>query len=216
MRHIRITVSPKSLSVALQNIAQFGDDGIEGNFDKDAEISAFELRSILNKILAKCQDIKCDGFSIETCKIMVDLLDAMGKSIIKQSLLGSLPCCWMFWSGWGQSDVCAGKREKGLSMVRMALAVGLFHLSVIWLELSENDGSGKLRLKEFHPLWTKTQKYQKIYREIDVDRSGSMNSYEMRRALETAGLKLNCQLHQVIMACFPYDDLVIDFDNFLC
>ncbi|CAN8202812.1 unnamed protein product [Coccothraustes coccothraustes] len=151
------------------------DDEIEGNFDEteiseddiepsfkklfgqlagnDAEISAFELRSILNRILAKRQDIKSDGFSIETCKIMVDLLD--------------------------------------------------------------NDGSGKLGLKEFHTLWTKIQKYQKIYREIDVDRSGTMNSYEMRRALETAGFKLNCQLHQVIVARFADEDLVIDFDNFV-
>ncbi|NXM11494.1 CAN2 protein, partial [Ploceus nigricollis] len=94
-----------------------------------------------------------DGFSIETCKIMVDLLD--------------------------------------------------------------NDGSGKLGLKEFHTLWTKIQKYQKIYREIDVDRSGTMNSYEMRRALEIAGFKLNCQLHQVIVARFADEDLVIDFDNFV-
>ncbi|XP_015478833.1 calpain-2 catalytic subunit [Parus major] len=151
------------------------DDEIEGNFDEteiseddiepsfkklfgqlagnDAEISAFELRSILNKILAKRQDIKSDGFSIETCKIMVDLLD--------------------------------------------------------------NDGSGKLGLKEFHTLWTKIQKYQKIYREIDVDRSGTMNSYEMRRALETAGFKLNCQLHQVIVARFADENLIIDFDNFV-
>uniref|UniRef100_A0A8C9NN27 Calpain-2 catalytic subunit n=1 Tax=Serinus canaria TaxID=9135 RepID=A0A8C9NN27_SERCA len=123
------------------------------SFPQDAEISAFELRSILNRILAKRQDIKSDGFSIETCKIMVDLLD--------------------------------------------------------------NDGSGKLGLKEFHTLWTKIQKYQKIYREIDVDRSGTMNSYEMRRALETAGFKLNCQLHQVIVARFADEDLVIDFDNFV-
>ncbi|XP_072783595.1 calpain-2 catalytic subunit-like [Taeniopygia guttata] len=43
-----------------------------------------------------------------------------------------------------------------------------------------------------------------------------MNSYEMRRALETAGLKLNCQLHQIIVARFADEDLVIDFDNFVC
>ncbi|NXJ95589.1 CAN2 protein, partial [Corythaixoides concolor] len=77
-----------------------------------------------------------DGFSIETCKIMVDLLD--------------------------------------------------------------NDGSGKLGLKEFHTLWTKIQKYQKIYREIDVDRSGTMNSYEMRRALETAGTYIDLSLFRII------------------
>lgn len=140
---------------------EINEDDIEPSFKKlfgqlagsDAEISAFELRNILNKILAKRQDIKSDGFSIETCKIMVDLLD--------------------------------------------------------------NDGSGKLGLKEFHTLWTKIQKYQKIYREIDVDRSGTMNSYEMRRALEAAGFKLNCQLHQIIVARFADEDLIIDFDNFV-
>ncbi|KAL8185473.1 UNVERIFIED_CONTAM: Calpain-2 catalytic subunit [Gekko kuhli] len=77
------------------------------------------------------------------------------------------------------------------------------------------DGSGKLGLKEFHVLWTKIQKYQKIYREIDVDRSGTMNSYEMRRALEQAGFKLDCQLHQVIVARFADEQLIIDFDNFV-
>uniref|UniRef100_A0A452GXY1 Calpain-2 catalytic subunit n=1 Tax=Gopherus agassizii TaxID=38772 RepID=A0A452GXY1_9SAUR len=78
-----------------------------------------------------------------------------------------------------------------------------------------SDGSGKLGLKEFYILWTKIQKYQKIYREIDVDRSGTMNSYEMRRALEEAGFKLTCQLHQVIVARFADEQLIIDFDNFV-
>uniref|UniRef100_A0A4X2LIT8 Calpain-2 catalytic subunit n=1 Tax=Vombatus ursinus TaxID=29139 RepID=A0A4X2LIT8_VOMUR len=108
------------------------EDGIEDNFRKlfaqlageDAEISAFELQTILRRVLAKRPDIKSDGFSIETCKIMVDMLDV--------------------------------------------------------------DGSGKLGLKEFYLLWSKIQKYQKIYKEMDVDKSGTMNAYEMRKALEEA------------------------------
>ncbi|KAM6217418.1 calpain-2 catalytic subunit [Rhynchocyon petersi] len=133
------------------------DDGFRKLFaqlaGEDAEISAFELQTILRRVLAKRQDIKSDGFSIETCKIMVDMLDS--------------------------------------------------------------DGSGKLGLKEFYILWTKIQKYQRIYREIDVDRSGTMNSYEMRKALEEAGFKMPCQLHQVIVARFADDQLIIDFDNFV-
>ncbi|XP_036984231.2 calpain-2 catalytic subunit [Artibeus jamaicensis] len=133
------------------------DDGFRRLFaqlaGEDAEISAFELQTILRRVLAKRQDIKSDGFSIETCKIMVDMLDS--------------------------------------------------------------DGSGKLGLKEFYVLWTKIQQYQRIYREIDVDKSGTMNSYEMRKALEEAGFKLPCQLHQVIVARFADDDLIIDFDNFV-
>nr|XP_041570822.1 calpain-2 catalytic subunit-like [Taeniopygia guttata] len=51
---------------------------------------------------------------------------------------------------------------------------------------------------------------QQIYREIDVAQSGTMNSYEMRRALKIAGFKLSCQFHQVIVARFADEDLVID------
>ncbi|KAM9006323.1 calpain-2 catalytic subunit [Sarcophilus harrisii] len=137
------------------------EDAIEDNFRKlfaqlageDAEISAFELQTILRRVLAKRPDIKSDGFSIETCKIMVDMLDA--------------------------------------------------------------DGSGKLGLKEFYLLWSKIQKYQRIYKEMDIDKSGTMNAYEMRKALEEAGFKLPYQLHQVIVARFADDDLIIDFDNFV-
>ncbi|XP_051849335.1 calpain-2 catalytic subunit [Antechinus flavipes] len=137
------------------------EDSIEDNFRKlfaqlageDAEISAFELQTILRRVLAKRPDIKSDGFSIETCKIMVDMLDA--------------------------------------------------------------DGSGKLGLKEFYLLWSKIQKYQRIYKEMDIDKSGTMNAYEMRKALEEAGFKLPYQLHQVIVARFADDDLIIDFDNFV-
>ncbi|GAB5583304.1 calpain-1 catalytic subunit [Prionailurus iriomotensis] len=162
------------------------DDGFRRLFaqlaGEDAEISAFELQTILRRVLAKRQDIKSDGFSIETCKIMVDMLDG-----------------------------AACRYAVGVSAIRWR---GRTHGRAL-LNRGQSDGSGKLGLKEFYVLWTKIQKYQKIYREIDVDRSGTMNSYEMRKALEEAGFKLPCQLHQVVVARFADDDLIIDFDNFV-
>ncbi|XP_062303924.1 calpain-2 catalytic subunit-like isoform X2 [Osmerus eperlanus] len=55
------------------------DSGFRGLFTKlagkDMEISATELLTILNKIVAKRTDIKTDGFSLETCRVMVNLMD---------------------------------------------------------------------------------------------------------------------------------------------
>uniref|UniRef100_A0A3B3YXW6 Calpain catalytic domain-containing protein n=1 Tax=Poecilia mexicana TaxID=48701 RepID=A0A3B3YXW6_9TELE len=55
------------------------DSGFRNLFTKlagaDMEISAYELRTIMNKIVAKRTDIKTDGFSMETCKVMVNLMD---------------------------------------------------------------------------------------------------------------------------------------------
>ncbi|XP_030626334.1 calpain 2, (m/II) large subunit, like isoform X2 [Chanos chanos] len=45
----------------------------------DCEISAFELKNILNKVVTKRKDIKTDGFSLETCRNMVNLLDKDGS-----------------------------------------------------------------------------------------------------------------------------------------
>ncbi|KPP57516.1 calpain-2 catalytic subunit-like, partial [Scleropages formosus] len=41
----------------------------------DMEISCAELQTILNKIVSKRTDIKTDGFSLETCRVMVHLMD---------------------------------------------------------------------------------------------------------------------------------------------
>ncbi|CAH2255663.1 calpain-2 catalytic subunit [Pelobates cultripes] len=139
----------------------FTEDQIDPSFKRlfqqlageDKEISVFELCNILNKVMANRGDIKTDGFSIETCRNIVDLLDS--------------------------------------------------------------DGSGKLGLKEFNILWTKILNYQRIYRSIDVDKSGTMSSHEMRKALESAGFTLNSQLHQMLVARYADEELSIDFDNFV-
>ncbi|XP_062244253.1 calpain 2, (m/II) large subunit, like [Platichthys flesus] len=120
---------------------------------EDCEISAFELMKILNKVVTKRSDIQTSGFSITTCRNMVNLLD--------------------------------------------------------------KDGSGKLGLVEFKILWTKIENFLSIYREKDVDQTGTISSTEMRLAVEEAGFSLNNPLHQVLVARYSEQDLTIDFDNFV-
>ncbi|TRY83320.1 hypothetical protein DNTS_015054 [Danionella cerebrum] len=83
------------------------------------------------------------------------------------------------------------------------------------INLMDTDGSGKLGLVEFHILWEKIKRYLQIFRDHDVDKSGTMSSYEMRRALEAAGFKLNNHLFQLIILRYTEQDLSVDFDNFV-
>ncbi|NXQ68977.1 CPNS1 protein, partial [Quiscalus mexicanus] len=47
----------------------------------DMEVCATELRDILNKVLSRHQDLRADGFSLDTCRSMVAVMDsdASGK-----------------------------------------------------------------------------------------------------------------------------------------
>uniref|UniRef100_A0A4W3GSM2 Calpain-2 catalytic subunit n=1 Tax=Callorhinchus milii TaxID=7868 RepID=A0A4W3GSM2_CALMI len=78
------------------------------------------------------------------------------------------------------------------------------------------DGNGKMGLVEFQKLWNKVQKFLKIYKNNDLDQSGTMNSSEMRVAVEEAGFHLNNKLCQIIVSrYYDSDDLTLDFDNFV-
>uniref|UniRef100_A0A668RWH4 Uncharacterized protein n=1 Tax=Oreochromis aureus TaxID=47969 RepID=A0A668RWH4_OREAU len=47
---------------------------------QDSEISAFELQQILNKAVTQRSNIKTDGFSLQTCRDIISLLDTDGSS----------------------------------------------------------------------------------------------------------------------------------------
>ncbi|XP_060762336.1 calpain-1 catalytic subunit isoform X2 [Neoarius graeffei] len=83
------------------------------------------------------------------------------------------------------------------------------------ISLMDKDGSGKLGLAEFHVLWEKIKQYLEVFRKFDVDKSGTMSSYEMRMALESAGFKLNNHIFQLIILRYTEQDLTVDFDNFV-
>ncbi|XP_066536489.1 calpain-1 catalytic subunit [Hoplias malabaricus] len=119
----------------------------------DMEISVTELQTILNRIIGKHKDLKTDGFSAESCRSMINLMD--------------------------------------------------------------KDNSGKLGLSEFHVLWEKIKRYLTVFRQFDLDKSGTMSSYEMRMALESAGFKLDNHIFQLIILRYTEADLTVDFDNFV-
>ncbi|XP_073426223.1 calpain small subunit 1-like [Dendrobates tinctorius] len=45
---------------------------------EDMEVSPVELQNVLNRVVAKHQDLKTDGFSIDTCRSMVAVMDSDG------------------------------------------------------------------------------------------------------------------------------------------
>ncbi|XP_072407222.1 calpain-1 catalytic subunit [Chiloscyllium punctatum] len=121
---------------------------------EDMQITVTELQTILNRVVGKHQDLKTDGFSLDSCRCMINLMD--------------------------------------------------------------RDGNARLGLTEFNVLWNKIRKWLGVFRQFDLDKSGSMNAYEMRLALESAGFKLNNHMHNLLITRYAEPDLSVNFDNFIC
>ncbi|XP_018425001.1 PREDICTED: calpain-3 isoform X5 [Nanorana parkeri] len=120
----------------------------------DMEISADELQSVLNRVVNKHKTLKIEGFTLESCRSMIALMDT--------------------------------------------------------------DGCGRLNLQEFQHLWKKIKEWQKIFIKYDADQSGTINSYEMRNAVNEAGFHLNNQLYDIITMRYANKHMNIDFDSFIC
>lgn len=152
----------EEISADLPEEEEISEDDVDENFKNmfqqlagaDMEISVFELRTILNRVISRHKDLKTDGFSMDSCRNIVNLMD--------------------------------------------------------------KDGSARLGLLEFQSVWNRIRGWLTIFRQHDLDKSGTMSAYEMRLALETAGFKLDNKLHQVVVARYADESLGVDFDNFVC
>ncbi|KAG8505280.1 Calpain-3 [Galemys pyrenaicus] len=157
----------------------------------DMEICADELKNILNRVVHKHKDLKTQDFTLESCRSMIALMDV--------SFLPVLPSPAM---------ACAESLppiQRGFAMCSVALSSFL-----------QTDGSGRLNLQEFHHLWKKIKAWQKIFKKYDTDHSGTINSYEMRNAVNDAGFHLNSQLYDIITMRYADKYMNIDFDSFIC
>uniref|UniRef100_A0A8C1PVL7 Calpain-1 catalytic subunit n=1 Tax=Cyprinus carpio TaxID=7962 RepID=A0A8C1PVL7_CYPCA len=82
------------------------------------------------------------------------------------------------------------------------------------INLMDTTCTGKLGLTDFHVLWEKIKRYLAVFRKFDLDKSGTMSSYEMRLALESAGIcSLNSTISIIIVVYDP--DMNVDFDSFV-
>ncbi|XP_055028979.2 calpain-3 isoform X2 [Misgurnus anguillicaudatus] len=117
------------------------------------EISANELKDVLNKVLSKYKDIHTEGFSLENCRSMIALMDM--------------------------------------------------------------DGTGRLNLQEFKHLWNKIKQWQGIFKRYDFDHACTISSYEMRNAINDAGIRLNNQLYDIIAMRYANESMNVDFDSFI-
>ncbi|TNN51074.1 Calpain-3 [Liparis tanakae] len=81
--------------------------------------------------------------------------------------------------------------------------------------LNRMDETGRLNLQEFRHLWNKIKQWQGIFQHYNADQSGSINSYEMRNAVNDAGFRLNNQLYDIITMRYANESMNIDFDSFI-
>ncbi|XP_053122949.1 calpain-12 isoform X2 [Hemicordylus capensis] len=83
------------------------------------------------------------------------------------------------------------------------------------IQLFSDSGTGRLTLHEFSQFWTKMREWEGIFFTYDQDRSGTMNTHEMRMALDAAGFHLNKQTFEVLVTRYSNPWLQIDFDSFI-
>lgn len=83
------------------------------------------------------------------------------------------------------------------------------------INLMDVDNTGLLEFDEFKVFWDKLKKWIMLFLSFDTDRSGRMSAYELRSALNAAGMQLNSKILQLLGLRFMDANYDIDFDDYL-
>uniref|UniRef100_G1NXK1 Calpain 12 n=1 Tax=Myotis lucifugus TaxID=59463 RepID=G1NXK1_MYOLU len=195
-------------------------------FDQEEELSAPQLQTLLSIALEpgelgpewSSQGPRCVGIH-----------DAAGSQAT-----GSLGCLMAFPHTWalrqarcqgpatlkppspeGQAGrVAATSTQNSLAWVQI-LAVGTSS-PLCPSVYNMGDAHGRsLALHHFQQLWGHLREWQAIFDKFDQDASGTMNSHELRLALNAAGFHLNNQLTQALTSRYRDSRLRVDLERFV-
>uniref|UniRef100_A0A667WSI4 Calpain 2, (m/II) large subunit b n=1 Tax=Myripristis murdjan TaxID=586833 RepID=A0A667WSI4_9TELE len=152
------------------------DAGFRGLFTKlagdDMEISAVELRTILNKIVAKRTDIKTDGFSPETCRTMVNLMDDSGNGKLG---LGEFATLWkkvqkyLVRAAAGRTELPQVEHQPTLKKTQL-----LPDCVPVMLVARYSDPDMTIDFDNFVGCLMRMEMMFRIFKKTDVDDSGSI------------------------------------------
>ncbi|CAH1791248.1 unnamed protein product, partial [Owenia fusiformis] len=77
------------------------------------------------------------------------------------------------------------------------------------------DRSGKLGFDEFKELWADLRVWKGMFKKFDQDKSGHLNSYELRKCLNGAGFRISNSTFNGLVMRYCHKDGHIYFDDFI-
>nr|XP_045006808.1 calpain-9 [Jaculus jaculus] len=83
------------------------------------------------------------------------------------------------------------------------------------VSLMDTSGNGKLDFDEFRVFWEKLKQWMNLFLQFDVDKSGTMSSYELRTTLSAAGFQLSGHLLQLLVLRYADESFQLDFEDYL-
>jgi calpain len=81
--------------------------------------------------------------------------------------------------------------------------------------MKDTDFSGKLGYEDFKSLWSDLLLCKQVFKDMDTDKSGHFNSYELREALGSMGYHVSNATFNAIVVRYSDKDGHIRFDDFV-